>query len=265
MKCLIAGLVLVLCALTTSGELTDFLLTHDEVHGVYKNEDGSLGIKFTSRVDFLHVTTLDDITMVYFNSFQEVNKRMARSVNITDTEYLQHQYASHSQFDGPVSNDSKSFDDAVKDLLGMEEGKLLEDASRAVGERGVIGRDTPAVMPFFMFALKITKLLDSYSTLQHSNTNEISETKAPRDKRFFVAIYNAARNYFRGGCSRPIHEPYCKGRCGKGCDCWWWVCGDCCWHQACYDHDDCCERGGYYHWRCIVAIDVLLCEAPFIC
>ena len=56
---------------------------------------------------------------------------------------------------------------AIKDLLGMEEAKLLEDASRAVGEQGVIGRDTPAIMPFFTFALKLTILIESYSTLQN--------------------------------------------------------------------------------------------------
>jgi len=61
--------------------------------------------------------------------YHEVNKRMARSLYITDSEYLQHQYVSHSHLDRPVSNESKS----IKDLLGMEEAKLLENASRGSG------------------------------------------------------------------------------------------------------------------------------------
>ena len=267
MKCLIAGLVLVLYALTTSGELTNFLWTHSEVRGVYKNEDGSLGIKFISRVDFLQITTLDDVVMVYFNSFREVNKRMARSLYITDSEYLQHQYVSHSHLDRPVSNDSKSIDDAIKDLLGMEEAKLLEDASRAIGEQGVIGRDTPAIMPFFTFSLKLTRLIESYSTLQNFTTNEISETTVPREKRFFNYVISWTKGLITGwsGCKRYKNNPDCKGLCGKKCDCWWWVCGDCCYHRGCFDHDDCCERRGYGHWRCIIAPDVLFCELPFVC
>jgi hypothetical protein len=31
----------------------------------------------------------------------------------------------------------------------------------------------------------------------------------------------------------------CRGMCGPGCDCWSSVCGNCCWHQYCYDHDNC--------------------------
>jgi len=29
----------------------------------------------------------------------------------------------------------------------------------------------------------------------------------------------------------------CRGMCGKMCSCWSWFCGDCCWHQGCYEHD----------------------------
>jgi len=45
---------------------------------------------------------------------------MAWSLYITDSEYLQ-QHVSHSHLDRPVSNESKPTDDAIKDLLGMED------------------------------------------------------------------------------------------------------------------------------------------------
>jgi len=261
-------LVIVLCVLTASGKLTDFMWAHYEVSGVYKNEDGSLGIRFISRVDFLHITTLNNVTMVYFDSFHEVNKRMARSLFIGDSEYLQHQYASHSHLDRPVSNTSIPMDNAIKDLLGLEEAKLLEEASHAIGEQGVIGKETPAIMPFYTFSLKVVQAIDSYSTLQGSTSNEISETTEPRDKRFFSWARSWINGYLTGwsGCKRYKNNKDCKGLCGIRCTCWWFVCGDCCYHRACYDHDDCCERKGYTHWRCIVAPDVLLnCEAPFSC
>lgn len=31
----------------------------------------------------------------------------------------------------------------------------------------------------------------------------------------------------------------CRGLCGPGCDCWSSLCGNCCWHQYCFDHDNC--------------------------
>lgn len=43
-------------------------------------------------------------------------------------------------------------------------------------------------------------------------------------------------------CATPC-EPYpnrdkqCFGMCGPHCDCWSWVCGDCCYHDFCADHD----------------------------
>jgi len=36
----------------------------------------------------------------------------------------------------------------------------------------------------------------------------------------------------------------CDGMCGYGCNCWSFVCGDCCSHRLCADHDSCCRRLG---------------------
>ena len=29
---------------------------------------------------------------------------------------------------------------------------------------------------------------------------------------------------------------------GPKCQCWKFVCGDCCWHKGCYQHDKCCHQ-----------------------
>jgi hypothetical protein len=41
------------------------------------------------------------------------------------------------------------------------------------------------------------------------------------------------------GCEAyPNRENDCFGMCGPGCStCWTWVCGDCCYHDFCADHD----------------------------
>ena len=146
--------------LCTAAELTEFLWSRDEVSGVYKNEDSSLGIKFVCRQGYLDVKTLNNITVVYFSSYREVDKRLARSVYVLDGEYLQYKSNAHGHLDRPVGNTTKSFNDTIDDLLHLEELTLLENATRAIGERGVTGRNTPAVLPFYVFALKVTRLLD---------------------------------------------------------------------------------------------------------
>lgn len=45
--------------------------------------------------------------------------------------------------------------------------------------------------------------------------------------------------------SDPNHDG-CFGMCGKGCSCWSWVCGDCCYHRGCYMHDSFCARCKWY-------------------
>ena len=47
-------------------------------------------------------------------------------------------------------------------------------------------------------------------------------------------------------------ENDCHGMCGKCCSCWEFICGDCCVHQGCLDHDNCCARDGYMSRSCLL-------------
>ena len=268
MKCFLISLTVLLSVYVScaSAELTEFLWSRDEVSGVYKNEDGSLGIKFVCRQGYLQIKTLNDIALVYFNSYREVDKRMARSVYMLDGEYLQYKSNAHGHLDRPVGNTTKPFNDTINDLLQLEETSLLEDASRAIGERGVTGRNTPAMLPFYTFALKVTRLLDI--SLYNATTNEVNEETSspayvpPRQKRFFGWVKSRFVS-----CYKYLKYTNCKGLCGNKCICWWWVCGDCCYHRACYDHDVCCAKHGYFSWKCLNVLDVhvLKCDEPFNC
>ena len=53
-------------------------------------------------------------------------------------------------------------------------------------------------------------------------------------------------------CEKPT-ENNCRGLCGKGCTCWRWVCGDCCWYRGCYEHDLCCKKRPYSSF-CLVPV-----------
>ena len=250
MQYLTAVLVLVFGTLVVSGELTEFFKSQYEVRGVYKNEDGSLGIKFTSKEAALHIKTLDDITITHLSSAREINKRRARSIYVLDSEYIQHQDDTDKHLDGPKENDTMPFNDAMQELLQMEEVYLLDDAAHAVGEQGVNGVTTPAAMPFFIFAMRITQTILTDSQLYNSTVVKTPEKSVARQKR----ILGNPLEHFRSSCYKYRRYSDCKGLCGPQCYCWWFVCCNCCYNQGCYDHDTCCERRGTAYHRCFFPI-----------
>lgn len=252
MKCCFITLttILLVCVSFTSAKLTEFLWSDDEVSGVYENEDGSFGIRFVCRQGQLEIQTLDNITLLAFNSFDEVNKRMARSVHMLDGKYLQHKHTAHRHLDRAIGSTTKPINETLSNLLKMDEISLLEDASRAVGDQGVTGKNTSMILPFHMFALKMTQLLDTHS--RNPTTNKQS-TISQRQKRTPCDEYRKHKD--------------CKGLCGARCWCWEWVCGDCCYHQACFDHDTCCEVHGYFSKECAVFPSTITenCDEPYSC
>ena len=243
----LGALQLLVCVMYTSADLTEFSWSQDEVSGIYKNEDETLGIRFISRQDFLDISSLNNVTLVHLDSFREVNQRRARSIYILESEYLQHEDHTLDHLDRPVDINTKPFSEVLNDLLDIEEVKLLEAASRAVGDKGVTGRDTTAVLLFHMFALKVTRLIE----------NDDGQAFILRDKRSRVEKAIT-------GCRRYLNYPNCRGLCGRKCSCWWWVCRNCCYNRGCYDHDVCCNKRGFSHYRCLFPHD-LQCNKKYTC
>lgn len=57
----------------------------------------------------------------------------------------------------------------------------------------------------------------------------------------------------------------CFGMCGLQCNCWRFLCGDCCVHRGCREHDACCARGGFLaSLRCAIPIG-FNCNRRFRC
>ena len=54
----------------------------------------------------------------------------------------------------------------------------------------------------------------------------------------------------------------CFGMCGNGCNCWAWVCGDCCVHPGCQIHDWTCGEG-IAVLGCVLPLSLL--AAPLLC
>lgn len=222
------------------GRLVEFSSTQRELYGKYASRDGIHGITFFSREDdYLLIRTFSGINIVETSPITETDGEKLRSVYIMGREYLQHISSSYS--DHPIDHDTP-LSDVLRDLLNLEEVGLLEEAAEAMGQKGLTGKNTPATMPFFLFALRVT---------QESNND--------------VFISNSTRIQ-RDDCSNtcpPCPNNNCFGMCGKGCSCWEWVCGDCCWHVGCYYHDKCCAKE-FFQTRCLFPVD-FHCNQQYSC
>lgn len=68
-----------------------------------------------------------------------------------------------------------------------------------------------------------------------------------------------------GRCPFVQGRNRCFGMCGRRCNCWRFVCGDCCIHSGCEQHDACCARGGIRALlRCNIPFG-FSCEGNFRC
>ena len=229
------------------GRLVEFSYTHEQVYGKYVSEDLGedklYGIVFVSRSDdYLLIRTSDGNTLVNASSITGIEK--LRSIYIMGHKYLQYENSIHS--DQPVDHD-EPLSNAIIELLSLQECGLLEKAADAVGKKGLNGRNTPAALPFFVFALRITQLAED------SHYNNITATQRYRRNSYM---------HCRSTCP-PCPNDECIGLCGKECSCWKWLCGDCCWHEGCYGHDLCCKKSWLQH-HCLLPIK-FSCDRPFKC
>jgi hypothetical protein len=121
----------------------------------------------------------------------------------------------------------------VDKFLSDPDTQLLSYLSHAVGEIGIVGYGTKSAVPLHIVALSLHQetmatTMTSNLTNHQSIHSQLSFAKAHRHKR-------SCQEY-----PDPKHD--CLGMCGPGCTCWKWVCGDCCFHDGCYEHDVCCGK-----------------------
>ena len=228
------------------GELLEFSCSQRQMYGKYASKDGVHGITFFSGADgYLHVRSFSGVYIIDTSPFIEIDKEKHRSVHIMGYEYIQHSRSAHP--DQPVDHDTPLVH-VIQDLRSMTEINLLEEAARGVGEKGINGKNTPAAMPFFMFALRITQHHMHAQGLFTGNTTLIRHERQSHE------------------CSDscpPCPDDECNGMCGYGCNCWEFVCGDCCYHTGCADHDNCC-RSSFIQTSCLAPIS-FSCEEHYSC
>jgi hypothetical protein len=152
--------------------------------------------------------------------------------------------------------------------------------SEALGQMGLTGSAVPASRPLHLLGLGAATLFekgdarpttepgDGSVVFRFANPrgNEVLEMRSFFDRGEFVEvtddlcdldfrcpqprppndiwseIYAEMANQFCHPCiDHPNFDAGCFGMCGPGCDCWKWVCGDCCYHPVCAVHDSYCR------------------------
>jgi hypothetical protein len=149
---------------------------------------------------------------------------------------------------------------ALDELTETAEYKLLPYLSRALGEKGITGRSHPASMGLHLFG--------AASAGVHKVRLPPLEAKAGARA---LAADPSAKCFDQTG--DPCDDA-CFGMCGSDCNCWSWVCGDCCVNTNCLLHDTLCSQcqcqAGTEHLKtacflCYLPLTVLLPSPAFLC
>ena len=143
--------------------------------------------------------------------------------------------------------------EAVDDLISRGEPDLIVEAAKALGDAGVMGPDSPAAQKFFVLAMRLETIKKRLQNQVESNRDyhlphSLIQSVSPESENS-----TCAKECTTGKCPYYGNKSYyCEGMCGYKCYCWKFICGDCCVHEGCLEHDKCCET--YWSWKCLVPI-----------
>ena len=138
---------------------------------------------------------------------------------------------------------------SLQDLASSQEATLIIEAVIALGEHGIQGTEYPAAMSFYQLALKLAR---AGKAVASNFTLNKKVNKEPSRQKRGVMCSNVDDVCDR--CPFQHDNNDCFGLCGYGCSCWHFVCGDCCVHQFCLTHDQCCADNGFYSWACLSVV-----------
>ena len=264
-----------------SGLSSDTTVTQEQLQGEYYGTEG--GIRFSSTVNatyvVLSITTTSGENIVYIVHQLASNVTTMR-VNNTDFLLMERDDQDQIYYDEyVVPRDAKSLMETIMsgngkmtdDVLQMldnrtviktrqsvlynvamsYEATLIVNATEALGNRKIMGMDSPSVMNFYQFALRLSNAREISGAAEYKAKDSFtSDSKGyyHQQKRGVPCKTDATCSTDR--CPSKKYNNDCFGMCGPGCWCWKFVCGDCCMHQYCYTHDQCCHKVGFFTLTC---------------
>lgn len=281
-RCLAAVLLALTAARANCEELLEVSnLTTAVVEFVYSDLSSGRGLRVLSSRDSLHLSTLDGCRLI---AADEASGGTVRLITLGHTMFIQAKTGSGGRrdffipdaFTGIVSNaDEKVLRDLVRvlntsttqrendarlvssllELLRYPELQLLQNAVSALASDGVTGLQYPSILSFYLTALNLERLAQRSNLIADCSLRRVQGKARGRHQRDVMEDC-------LGECP-PCPYQECLGMCGYGCNCWKWVCGDCCYHLGCYDHDICC-REKFVQTACLFPFN-FRCEYGYTC
>ena len=255
-------------------------LDHDAVEGVYTEGSSLNGIRFVSTASTLYIGDLKG------NVILRASQKFGpfRVVQIGEKAFLQYSHNGYlSEYEVPASlltmvqsvtnpesacrdmladvsteesaNVRRSIESSILRILEMPETALLERAAFSIGDYSVNGREYACALPLYVAALQVKKL---QIALEDTHSSLGMSVVAGDNTHFITNGDNSCLQL----CP-PCPDESCLGMCGPSCKCWNFVCGDCCFHLGCYDHDVCCRKK-FYRTVCLFPL-TFRCEEHYNC
>ena len=260
-----------------NGLSSNTTVTQEQLQGEYYGTEG--GIRFSSTVNATHVvlsiTTTNGEHIVYIVHPLASNMTMM-GVNDTNFMVMEKDQQDHIDYnDYIIPRDAMKLIESImadnrkmtNDILQRLDNKtvnetrqsvlynlamsykaiLIIEAAQALGDRRIMGMDYPSVMSFYQFALRL-------ANIRLSNMEYKADDSFAPDSRGYQHRQQRAVLCSNGATcprSRCPSGSGCFGMCGYGCFCWSFVCGDCCVHEYCRSHDQCCADRGFFSYACL--------------
>ena len=270
---------------TPSGLSSDTTVTQEQLQGEYYGTEE--GICFSATVNatyvVLSITTISGENVVYIvhpltsnmtmmgvsdTNFMVMEKNQQNRINYD--EYVIPSYAMNlmesimtgngkmtddvrQKLDNKTVNETRQF--VLYNLAMSYEAVLIIEAAQALGDRGIMGMDYPSVMSFYQFALRLANIREISSATEYKAGDSIASDSRGYQHRQRRAVRCSSNGATCQSDRCPFQQGSndCFGMCGKRCSCWSFVCGDCCVHQYCLTHDQCCADRGFFTFACISA------------
>ena len=136
---------------------------------------------------------------------------------------------------------------AFSALFSRPEMDTIVKMAQALGEAGIMGHKNQPALNFYGLALQYANMrADLQGRPEHSTAPPPQRPKREEGGTLTCTKPGWFSLDYETDCIRcPVGDD-CSGLCGPMCSCWSYVCGDCCYHQGCYDHDMCCSGGLEY-------------------
>ena len=269
-------------------------LSAEKVEGEYHGETGNIQFSSTVRGDdrsftvasstaegdaiILSIKKPEKVSMMTVKMGQtkllvQMNQPGSGLPRYSDYVVLQ---ALHNLMDSAMSQDfilhaliqlldSRNTDEirrrAIEDLAMHSEASSIVEAAKSLGNAGVMGTESPAAQQFYVLAMHLAKVKEMTQRGAVATSDGTLPTRHSFQHMHSIYAYEQVNSSCpectTGSCPYMGDQSYsCNGMCGLSCNCWSFICRDCCVHQGCLDHDNCCARDGYFSYSCTFGLVV---------